>query len=61
MYPFEKIFLYSDISSWSLTLNLGSILSFSISKPIYVLDLTSIGFFIVLWYTIGVHQRYCLT
>ena len=48
-----KIFINFHIITWSPVLNLGSLLLFSTSKWIYVLDLTSIDFiFIHLWYVL---------
>ena len=48
---FAKIFFYSDIITWSSTLNLRSFSLLKTSKLIYVLDLTSIGFIMIsLWY-----------
>ena len=48
---FAKIFFYSDIITWSSTLNLRSLSLLKTSKLIYVLDLTSIGFIMIaLWY-----------
>ena len=45
--------MYFDVLVWSTTFNLGSLLSFSTSKSIYILDLTSISFIlIVLWYEV---------
>ena len=46
-----KIFLYFDITTISSILNLDVFSSLSLIKSIYVLDFTSVGFFlIVLWY-----------
>ena len=45
------MFIYFDALTWSQTSNLGSYWLFSLSKSIYMLDLTSIGFnLILLWY-----------
>ena len=47
----KKIFLCFNILTWSPSLNLGYFSLFSLSKSMYVLDLTSGGFIsIVLWY-----------
>ena len=45
------MFIYFDALTWSQISNLGSYWLFSLSKSIYMLDLTSIGFnLILLWY-----------
>ena len=45
------MFIYFDALTWSQTSNLGSYWLFPLSKSIYMLDLTSIGFnLILLWY-----------
>ena len=49
----SKTFLYFAILTESITLNLGSLSLFSTSKSVYVFDVTSIWFIlIVLWYVL---------
>ena len=51
MFLYFILFFFFFILTWSPTLSLRSL--FSMSRPIYVLDLTSTGFiFSVLWYVL---------
>ena len=49
----KKMFLHFDSFTWSLTLNLGSLLLICLSKSIHGISLTSTGFILmVLWYVL---------